>query len=53
MPIQSKAQWRALAVKRPDILHKWQNEAPRTFSKLPERKKPKREGPLDQLVPKP
>ncbi|HUU93158.1 MAG TPA: hypothetical protein VM238_18345 [Phycisphaerae bacterium] len=45
MPIRSKAQWRKLAVDRPDLLHKWQKEYPRSYSELPERIQRKK-GPL-------
>jgi hypothetical protein len=35
-PVRSKAQWGWLGANRPDLLHRWQEEAPRQRSKLPE-----------------
>jgi hypothetical protein len=39
MPVQSKAQQAFLAIHHPDILHRWQKEAPVALSKLPQRVK--------------
>lgn len=36
MPVRSKRQWGWLAIHRPDLLHKWQHEAPRDYAKLPD-----------------
>jgi hypothetical protein len=36
MPVKSKKQWKWLAINHPDLLHKWQKEAPVKFSDLPE-----------------
>jgi hypothetical protein len=41
MPIKSQKQWKYLAIHHPDLLHEWQQEAPRKFSKLPARSKKK------------
>ena len=38
-PVRSQAQAKWLAVNRPDLLHKWQREAPRDLGSLPERVK--------------
>ena len=35
MPVKSKAQWGWLGANRPDLLHKWQKEAPRKMADLP------------------
>lgn len=42
MPITSKAQWKFMAIKHPDLLHKWQKEHPVNFNKLPNIKKKKK-----------
>ena len=44
MPVKSKAQWKYFGVKHPDLLHKWQKEAPRKYSSLPEHVKKKKKG---------
>lgn len=38
MPVQSKAQFRYLAINHPDVLKRWQLEAHRNFDNLPEHK---------------
>lgn len=35
MPVRSKAQWGFLAVNHPELLRKWQKEAPVKMSELP------------------
>jgi len=42
MRITSKAQWKYMAIKHPDILHKAQKETPVNFKKLPNIKKKKK-----------
>lgn len=42
MPVKSRKQWAYLAIHHPDLLHEWQQEAPRKFKKLPEHVKKKR-----------
>lgn len=45
MPVRSKKQWKWLAIHRPDLLKKWQEEAPVDYKKLPKRvKKAKKKG---------
>ena len=39
MPIRSKAQWGMMAVKHPELLHRWQEEAPVRYAGLPEHAK--------------
>jgi hypothetical protein len=39
MPITSRAQLRYFAAKHPDLLKKWQAEAPVKYADLPEKKK--------------
>lgn len=41
MPVRSKKQWKWMAVNRPDLLHKWQGEAPVKFKGLPNKVKRK------------
>ena len=36
MPIKSKAQWKYLAVKHPNLLHRFQKESPVRYKSLPE-----------------
>jgi hypothetical protein len=36
MPIRSKAQLAFFAIHHPDLLHKWQKEAPVNLAKLPQ-----------------
>jgi hypothetical protein len=38
MPIKSKKQWKYFAMHHPELLHKWQKEAPVDYKKLPEKK---------------
>lgn len=35
MPVKSKKQWKFLAVNHPEVLHSWQKETPKSFSRLP------------------
>lgn len=44
MPVRSKAQWGWLGAHRPDLLRKWQAEAPVNYRRLPRkvRKRKKR-----------
>lgn len=42
MPIHSQDQWKWLAANRPDLLHRWQNETPRDYKKLPKHVKRKK-----------
>lgn len=42
MPVKSQAQWKWLAVHRPDLLHKWQHESPVNYRQLAIRKKAKK-----------
>lgn len=37
MPVVSKHQWKWMAVNRPDLLHKFQQESPVVYSRLPQR----------------
>lgn len=39
MPVKSKKQWKYLAIHHPELLHKWQEEAPVVFENLPNKKK--------------
>jgi hypothetical protein len=41
MPVESQRQWRYLAANRPDLLHKWQGEAPVNYRNLPAQKRAK------------